>query len=215
MGDHRPSGLRSSYRSAEVAASICSASAVPQPIQVKPMDRWEGPLSRDDMHVVRFRKCGSRIDTKSPADDDENRRIWPTEVSPPRRSLPPSSDVQHRRRVCPNRRPATTQLACVERCFKRGCRRRQTPRRVPPPTACLRETSPTRNKPGWWRGSGTRTLGSGSETWLHGGKHVVALGAGNCPDEPLITETGNHEPSCRGDKRSKMALYRAGGMIYS
>ena len=52
-----PIGLRSSYRSAEVAASIGSASAVPQPIQVKPMDRWEGPLSRDDMHVVRIRDC--------------------------------------------------------------------------------------------------------------------------------------------------------------
>jgi hypothetical protein len=42
MGDHRPSGLRSSYRSVEVAAIIFSASAVAQPTQVKPMDRWEG-----------------------------------------------------------------------------------------------------------------------------------------------------------------------------
>jgi len=116
MGDHRPSGLRSSYRSAEVAASIFSASVVPQPIHVKPMDRGVGRVSRDDAHFVRFRECDSRQTPSKPTTmgtEGSGQRMYrrhggaclrramfstrnasPQSAAPPPRSLPAWSDVQ-------------------------------------------------------------------------------------------------------------------------
>ena len=129
----------------------------------------DGSLGRPAL-ARRHARCSipglrSRIDTIE-ADDDGNRRIWPTEVSPPRRSLPPSSDVQHQQRLLPNRRPATPQLACVERCSSEVAAVPQTPRRVPPPTACLENIAPP-GRAGRWRG-----VSRGPTFWLRTRLHA-------------------------------------------
>jgi hypothetical protein len=122
----------------------------------------ENLVSRDAAHVrVRFRE-GDRGRTRSEV------MTMGSEESGPRRYRRHGGAclrrvrlrrIQQQKRAPPTRRPATPQLACVERCSREAsadrpqlhvdCRRRPRATR----------TSPHPDKPGWWRGSGRRTLG--------------------------------------------------------
>jgi len=103
--------------------------------------------------------------------------IWSTDVVSPRRSLPPSSDVQHQKRFPQKRSSSTTLLVSVERCSSDiapaanlhvECRCR--------PSAV--RTSPHPDKPGWWRGGREKDTPSGSEPGSTVASTVVAGGAG-------------------------------------
>ena len=110
-----------------------SASSVPQPIQVRPMVRWEGRVSRDDAQVVRFRECDSgqtpskptTMGTQGPGQRRyrrhggaclrramfSTRNASPQTVAPPPRSLPAWSDVQSRLPPL----PISTSIAAADR----------------------------------------------------------------------------------------------------
>ena len=57
----------------------------------RPMDRWKAHAR--ETRCPSFDSGIAIADRTIEADDDENRRIWPTQASPPRRSLSPSSRV--------------------------------------------------------------------------------------------------------------------------
>ena len=136
-----------------------SSRAVPRPIPAQPIHRRTGWLVlRDDAHVrFRFRECDSgrtRSEATTMGSEESGQRSYrrhggaclrrtmfstrnarPQPAAPPPRSLPAWSDVHAR---CPL--IAGLHVEC---------------RRRPRATG----TSPHPDKPGWWRGSGRRTLG--------------------------------------------------------
>jgi hypothetical protein len=68
-----------------------------------PLDRGNDLVSPEEPRVLlRCRGCDSGKGWPTPS-HEANRGIWPTERWTPRRSLPPSSDVQHQKRVPPVR----------------------------------------------------------------------------------------------------------------
>jgi hypothetical protein len=190
-GDRRPSRRRLSYRARDATASIFSSRAVARGFSVSANHRRDGLVWREDAHVFSIPGMRSRIDTIE-ADDDGNRRIWPTDVSTPRRSLPPSSDVQHQKRFPRKRSPATTLLASVERCSSdiAAAANLHVECRCQPSAV---RTSPHPDKPGWWREKDTP---SGSEHGSTAASTVVAGEAGQ------VAQTNDHVDRAPANKAS-------------
>ena len=115
----------------------------------------------------------------------------------PRRSLPPSSHVQHQKGASSNRL-ATRQLACVERCCRQDVAVGLYPRCVAQPAERHRNTAPP-GRAGRWRG-----VQRGPIFWLrtrlHGGKHRGG-------QDPVVL----HDPPRNGRRGSGLAVCRRRG----
>ncbi|GEM_PF-1645975 len=212
MGDQRPSGLRSSYRSAGVAASIFSASVVPQPIHVKPMDRGVGRVSRDDAQVVRFRECDSRQTPSKPTTtgtEGSGQRMYRRHGGACLRRAMFST-----RNASPNP-PPRHHAACLRGAmFNRGWRRCQSRRRVPPPTECHGNIAPP-GRAGRWRGSGRRTPGLVLNTAPRRQAPWWPSGSGRLPSQACCVRLGEYPTGVLSgpigpDNRVPAAFLRAG-----